>query len=346
MKRFVFPGAAVLAIAGLCLAFADDKPRAAATGQAKKSASPAEKRPATNPAAAAERAARGTADEPAAAQRSPEEIAVRQALAGLVKAYVQHDGKAFASGFSADGEFIDEQGALYHGRAAIEEDFSAFFKENPKTTIEVVIESTRPIAPGVIAADGTTRFTRAQGEPPIAGKSSFICVKEGQRWFVASLREARAEPASHREQVRQLEWMLGEWIDEGADSHVHVTCRWDDSGNYLLRDFTVQQAGRKPLTGRQRIGYDPVTGRLKSWIFDSAGGFAEGYIHREGDSWVLHSSGVSSDGQMISGTNIFTRVDDRSMTWDALDRVVGGERIPDVEAITIVKRPPAPTARK
>src|SRR5438270_7254961 len=96
-------------------------------------------------------------------------------------------------------------------------------------------------------------------------------------------------------------------------------------------------------TGTQRIGYDPLTGHLKSWVFDSAGGYADGYFHREGESWIEQSSGVTSDGRMASGTNIFMPVDKHRMSWQAVDRVIGGERIADLDAVTIVRKPPAPS---
>ena len=34
------------------------------------------------------------------------------------------------------------------------------------------------------------------------------------------------------------------------------------------------------------IGYDPVKGRLRSWVFDSEGGFGEGSWRQEGNKWL------------------------------------------------------------
>ena len=146
---------------------------------------------------------------------------------------------------------------------------------------------------------------------------------------------------SHREEVGQLAWLIGEWVDEGSRYHVLFSCRWDDTGNYLLRDFSVQVAGETTSSGTQRIGYDASTEHLRAWDFDSAGGFSNGYFHRDGESWSLHSSGVTADGRMASGTNVFTRVDDHRMVWQALDCVVGGEQVADTGKIVIVRKPPA-----
>ncbi|HEY3966423.1 MAG TPA: SgcJ/EcaC family oxidoreductase [Planctomycetaceae bacterium] len=353
MKRILGACSVILAVAGLCQAWPDGKPKPAAAGQpvaAPGTKAPAAKSPpAKTPAAKTptEKPAAGVASPAASPKLSPDEEAVRQSAGNLAKAFNQHDAKAFAAAFTADGEYLDEQGAVYHGRKAIEEDFTGFFKENAEARIELVINSTRSIAPGVMAADGGSRFIRAKGADPINGNCSFICTKDGNKWLIASLREVEADdPVPHRRQVKQLEWMVGEWVDEASDSHVHFSCRWDEGGNFLLRDFEVLRAGRKTITGTQRIGYDPITEHLKSWVFDSAGGYADGFFHREGDSWILQSSGATADGQMASGTNIFTRVDDHRMTWGSVDRVIGGERIPDIETVTIVRKPPAPAPRK
>jgi uncharacterized protein (TIGR02246 family) len=299
------------------------------------------------PATKSEGAKQAPARQAEKPKSSPEDEAVRAAAEALVKAYDARDAKAFAASFTAEGEYVDEKGAVFHGRKAIEDEFAGFFKANPETAIEVQLVGARPIAAGIVAADGATRFTRAKGEPPIFGRCHLVCAREQGKWLVASLHEIEAadEHFSHHEQVQQLEWLVGDWIDEGSDSHVHFSCRWDDGGNYLLRDFAVHVAGQKAITGTQRIGYDPVTGHLKTWIFDSAGGYAEGYFHREEDRWVLHTSGVTADGRMASGTNIFTPIDKHRVSWEAVDRVIGGERIADVPKVTIVRKPPSPTAK-
>ncbi|HLJ12254.1 MAG TPA: SgcJ/EcaC family oxidoreductase [Planctomycetaceae bacterium] len=341
MKRVFLPLGSIVAIAAVCFVAADEKQKPAGAGQAAKT--PAKSGAKTAPA----KAAPAEAPPAAAPKASPEEQTARLIGQTLVKIYNQRDGKAFSALFTPDGEYVDEKGFVFHGRKAIEDEFTAFFKSNPETTIDVELTSMRSIAAGLLAADGATHFRRAKSEPAVVGRCSFVAAKDGAKWLIASLREVEAagNQLSHHEQVQQLSWLIGEWIDEGSSSHVHFSCRWDESQNFLLRDFAVHVAGQKAITGTQRIGYDPITGHLKTWIFDSGGGYGDGYFHREGDSWVLHTSGVTSDGRMASGTNIFTRIDDHRMSWEGVDRVVGGERVPDIVKVTIVRKPPTPMAK-
>ena len=92
------------------------------------------------------------------------------------------------------------------------------------------------------------------------------------------------------------------------------------------------------MSGTQRIGWDPFSKQLKAWSFDSEGGFSEGFWQRDGNRWTLKLTGVSADGRVGSATQIHTFVSDHAMTWQATDRVLGGESLPDIAEITIVRR--------
>jgi hypothetical protein len=138
--------------------------------------------------------------------------------------------------------------------------------------------------------------------------------------------------------------LMGDWIDEGDDSIVSFSCKATDSGNFLLREFAIEIAGRKAMSGTQRIGWDPLTGKLRGWIFDSEGAYAEGLWHRDEDSWVLKTTGVTADGQAASSTSIYRQINDHTMTWQSIDYEIGGVQIPDSEVYTIVRQAPIPTA--
>ncbi|MBS0266558.1 MAG: SgcJ/EcaC family oxidoreductase [Planctomycetes bacterium] len=342
MKGLLWTGSAILVLAGVWNALAQGQ--ASRPGTVKPAPSANKTAP---PAKATAGGAPASPEAPAAvSKRTAAEEAAAAALLGLAEHFGKHDSQGFAARFTATGEFIDESGHVYQGREAIATDFVDVFQANPEARIELQVQSTRVIAPGVIAVDARSRYTRNPTANPVDGDCHGICVAEGTKWLIASLREVEAsDPLSHHDHVNELAWLIGDWIDEAADSHVHFQCRWDDGGNYLIRDFEVHLAGHKTITGTQRIGYDPLTGRLKSWVFDSNGGFAEGHFHRDGDSWILQAVGATADGRMASGSNVYTRLDDHRMTWSAVDRVIAGERIPDLEAVTVVRKPPLPTPR-
>ena len=91
--------------------------------------------------------------------------------------------------------------------------------------------------------------------------------------------------------------MVGDWIDEGADSVVRLHCQWSEDENFLFRTFTVKRQGKPVMTVTQRIGWDPVARQVRSWEFDSEGGFGEGKWSRDGERWVVKSHGRPARGR-------------------------------------------------
>lgn len=123
---------------------------------------------------------------------------------------------------------------------------------------------------------------------------------------------------------------------------VRFSCAAIDNGNFLLRNFSVHITGQETMSGSQRIGWDAQTKKFRAWIFDSDGGFAEGFWHRDDQSWTLKLSGVTADGQSASSTSIYTRVDGQTMTFRSVDHEVDGIKLPDSEPVRIVRQSPFP----
>ena len=274
---------------------------------------------------------------------SPDEEAIRLTGETFVKAYCDANAKAIAAHFTTDAEYIDEQGNVHQGREAIEAAMTACLASNPGCQIEMNIDSIRFVSPGVAVEDGTTTATPSEGEGPVISRYTAIHVKTNGKWLAASVREhAPKDRRQHRAQLQQLAWLQGEWVDEDEDSVVIFSCATADNGNFLLRKFTIQVAGQEALSGSQRIGWDSLTGKLRTWIFDSEGGYGDGFWHRDGDRWVHKSTGVTADGQPASSTSIYTFVDEHTMTWQSVDHEIAGVQLPDSELVTIVRRAPLP----
>ena len=167
-------------------------------------------------------------------------------------------------------------------------------------------------------------------------------MKQDGRWQIASARDLPDEEAEAGDELEQLGWLVGQWVNESPEALVATSYRWDDQRHAILGEFKVQVGGRPAMTGTQRIGWDPVAKKLHSWVFDSQGGFGEGLWTRNGNQWIVKTTGTRGDGNGASATRIITQVTKDRMTWQSHDRVVGGELQPDVEKIVIVRRPPPP----
>src|SRR5436190_1675651 len=82
-------------------------------------------------------------------------------------------------------------------------------------------------------------------------------------------RDAEGEAPSSHERLMPLAWLVGEWVDDGGSVVVTSKCHWAEGGNFLVHDFTMKVQGREAMTVHQRIGWDPLAKRLRSWVFDS-----------------------------------------------------------------------------
>lgn len=141
--------------------------------------------------------------------------------------------------------------------------------------------------------------------------------------------------------------MTGEWVDETSNSLIHVTCRWSEDKNYLLRDFRIHVQGKPVLNVTQRIGWDPLSKQIKSWVFDSDGGYSDALWARDGNMWFIKSTGVLSDGQIVTATNVLSRSGPNAARWASTERTVAGRIIPNPpESLMVRKAPPPQTQRE
>jgi len=354
--------------AAICFGAADEKAKKdSSTGDAKAAAAKAPK-PADAGKAAADKAAadkptpgkstdnkaanqNGDANVPDEATETAEpttkypedEEAILKAGVSFISAYAAHDARQVAAHFAPEAEFVDEDGQVFRGRDEIEASTAKVFKEHPKASVAIDVASLRFLSPVLAIESGITLCTLDENKAPHATRYTAIHTKTDGQWLVASVREHELHGQRlHGPRLHQLDWLVGNWVDEDEDSIVRFNCQMTESGNYLIRDFDVSVAGQKVLSGSQRTGWDPISDKLRAWTFDSDGGYFDGTWHRDGEKWVLTSVGVTADGQSAAGTAVFTLVDANTITWQAVDREIDGVRVEDSEEFTLVRTGPQP----
>ncbi len=281
------------------------------------------------------------AQDAAAPEREADAKAITDLLASFVKAYNAKDAKALGELFTQDAEIEDEDGEVTRGRAAIIERFTRTFEDKGET-LAVDTDSLRFLGTDVAVEEGTALLSAGADSPPRANRYSAIYARQGGRWLHARIRDEEEEDVPPHVRLQQLEWLLGEWVNESDDEKVNTRCKWSDDGNYLLRDFDVKVEGRIALRGTQRIGWDAQRGQFRMWVFDDAGGFAEGLISRDDDRWVVKGSGVRSDGQSVSFTTAITPLGKDRVRWEILDRTLDGKVVPGIDQFDLVRQPPEP----
>lgn len=258
--------------------------------------------------------------------------------------YAARDAKALGNLFTEDAEFFDEFGELTQGRANIVALFENVFQNSPEAALEEInLNRVRYITPTVAMEQGETVATDILGGPRYTSRYVAIHVKGADGvWRMNTLKNYPRESGDKNEHLDQLEWMVGEWVNEGEGRTVSTTCEWSKDGHYLLRKYQVENSLGVHMNGIQRIGWDPLRRQLRSWAFDSEGAYSEGYWVRNGNRWIVNSSGYTPEGDAVQATAVYVIQSDERVTWGFTSLVVGNHVQEVVEPVIMVRKPPSP----
>lgn len=274
-------------------------------------------------------------------QPAADEVAIRKCVAAYVQAFNSHDAKLLAESWSPEAVYINRiTGEEVVGRKAIAEQFAAIFKAQGDLKIDVAVESIRLLSPNVAVEHGTAKLLVAKEEPDEVQYTA-VYVKHEGKWLLDRVTDKAPEfVSSHYDQLKALEWMVGNWLDQDENVRIETTCHWSKNQNYLIRSFTVSANENINLnmSGMQIIGWDAAEKSIRSWSFDSDGGFAEATWNRTGDRWFIRNKGVLADGRKASMVNVIKLVDENSFTWQTIERTSGGEILPNISEVLIVRQ--------
>ena len=269
---------------------------------------------------------------------SSQENAIRAAVESYVAAYNRGDAKAVAAHWSESGEWTSPSGQRFQGRQAIEKEMQAIFAENKGVRIECINPTVRLVSPDVAMEEGTVRVVRP-GELPDDSTYLAIHVKKDGQWKLDSVHETSvADVPAASPQLQDLAWLVGEWGDQSPDAAIAADVTWTKNKTFLSYAFKASAPGMDDLEGTQVIGWDPAAGTIRSWMFDSDGGFGEGIWTKKDNSWIIKFSQVLPDGRKASATNIYTLIDANTFTWKSIGRKVGEDFLPNVEEVKIVRK--------
>jgi len=248
--------------------------------------------------------------------------AIRAAAAAYREALARGDAEAIRAAWTADGDIVDSFGNLLPAGevAAIDG------QRGPADRQAIVQEESRLrfLTPQVAVEDGAFDVILPNTSTPIPGWFTALWVREGDRWKLAGVREAERPVVADASALEDLDWMVGEWVLVPEDDQLgkiagsmEMTVRWDAGRAFLLREARLTppaDSGDPVVEIQQRIGWDPLVSRIRSWRFSTDGSRAEATWFRDGDSWIVRGSSVLPDGSQMNSTSIYT--------FDGRDRCV------------------------
>ncbi|HZZ72652.1 MAG TPA: SgcJ/EcaC family oxidoreductase [Pirellulales bacterium] len=277
-------------------------------------------------------------------EHAADDAAIRAMSTAFVKAFDAGDAKAIAAQFAADGLFADDDGNEFTGRDKIEKEFAAYFEAMKGVKTKIAIDSIRFVGADLAIEEGTYATCPPKDGPVSESDYLTIHAKRQGVWSIATSRSVGDKRMTAHEHLKELAWLIGDWVDESPGVDVDHMCKWSEDGNYLVGTFTVKYEGKAALKGDQRIGWDPAAKQFKSWVFDSEGGTSEGLWTPVDDGWQVKMHGVRPDGAVASATNHYKPSGANRYLWTSVHRIVAGDQEAD-RSILIVRKPPEPKSK-
>ncbi len=277
-----------------------------------------------------------------AADQAADKAAIEKAVESYTAAFNARDAKALAAHWGPEAVYVNPlSGVQVEGRDTIAKEFESILSEMKNTKLAVDVESIRFVSPGVAVENGVAKLVSADDEPQESSYTA-IHVKRDGKWLLDRVTEEDVPVVlSHYEQLKELQWMIGSWVDGDDKAHIDTTCQWTRNKNFITRSFTVSIRDRIDMAGMQIIGWDPAEKQIRSWVFDSDGGFAEGRWSKQESRWSITTSGTTPDGRKASSVNVITCVGDDQFKWQSVSRMVDGELLPNIDEVLVVRSPTA-----
>ncbi|TWU56323.1 SgcJ/EcaC family oxidoreductase [Rubripirellula reticaptiva] len=262
--------------------------------------------------------------------------AISNAVEGYVKDFNDGNVAGIASRWMENGQVTDSEGNVTKGRDKLSEQLSAYFAEVKDPKLSVDVKSIEMISPNVARETGvSTIFASEQ----VLERTDYVAVhvKIESGWKIDSIIESTHVDAapSNYEHLKNLEWMIGTWSAGDEQSSITTTCRWSKNQNFIIRSFEVQDGAEDSFEGTQVVGWDPVNEAIRSWTFDSDGGYAAGRWKIEDGRYLESSKSILADGRVGSSTHIYQLGSDGSVSYQAIARQVDDELLPSVGPVTL-----------
>ncbi len=258
---------------------------------------------------------------------------IRKTAEAFVAAFDRGDAAAVADLWTPDGEYIDDVGQRFRGRAEIERAYAQLFAACPGAKIEIKIDSIRPIGADTAIEDGHASLVPHQPGAPTSSPYTVVHSKVDGKWLMASVREPVVQSAASTGPLASLDWLVGTWYAEQNGASMEVEYRWVANHAFLERTYSVKKDGRVTASGVQLIGQDANHQEIQSWDFNSDAGYAVGNWIVQPDGWAIVTRGKLAGGESTSAVVYLTRAEDNTLGWQSRERTADGGPLPDSDGV-------------
>jgi uncharacterized protein (TIGR02246 family) len=273
-------------------------------------------------------------------KREADKLAIDKLAKEMIAAFNNKDAAAIAANWTAEGEFVRNDGEPIRGRAEIQKAYAEYFKGlKGKHHLDFKADNLRFPSADTALTEVTMRLKNEEGEEVASSWRNTLLVREGGKWKVAIAREWDRDTGLDVG-LKELAWLIGTWHAANKDREVTTVYKWDENKVFIRGKYTVKEGKKVIESGTQIIGKDNAEGVIRSWVFQSDGGFGGGVWTREGQKWSVDVYGVTAEGMELTATSIYIRVDPNTYTWQSVDQALDGVEIADTKPIKVKRQKP------
>jgi hypothetical protein len=124
------------------------------------------------------------------------------------------------------------------------------------------------------------------------------------------------ESGSTSENLKELQFFVGEWKLEGEDAGQKVTgemkAEWINDKSFVLARLVSNRADGVQMHSTEIIGWDPLKEEIRSWGFGGLGGYGQLNWKKDGDKWIMtcDQPWIRWNGDKLTGTTVRVRLSD------------------------------------
>jgi uncharacterized protein (TIGR02246 family) len=273
------------------------------------------------------------------ARAATDQDAIAAVGESFVESFNKGDAAALAAAWQPDGAYTDVDGRTYRGRAEIEKAFQQFFATTKGAQLRVDSDSLRLPASGVAIEQGTSSVSAPGGQPPSRARYTNVFAKTDGKWLLADVQEAPFVAPDRSAELGALTPLLGKWVAQTKSGEtIRASVTPAPGGNFVVIDRVILQKDVPVSGGTEWIAWDPAAKRIRSWSFESDGGFSESAWSQNGDKWTVAAEATLRDGRKVKETHTLAVTPDGTLTVSSTDLALDDKSQAPTDALTF-KRP-------
>ena len=268
---------------------------------------------------------------------------IATAIKTLTKSYVAafnaQDFEKMAEHWTDRGVHTNQAtGSIIVGQDALKSEFEKLFNESENLKLEILSEEIEFVSPSVAIEHGVASVTQSGTNQVEKTEYSCVFILQGGQWKIDRIDDNLVlDRSSHSAHLQPLDWLIGNWVHESENTTIEFECKWTQEKNHISRFYRIVEGDQIIESGLQVIGWDPVNQTVRSWLFDSRGGYVEGRWKFDNNRWVVSNDGTLPNGSKGKALHIITPVDADQFKFQKTEQVVDGAPLDDTEEITVTR---------